>query len=305
MIPCIEKCALPVVFPFRLDLTVWALRRRSNNRIDRWDGREYRRVVVLGGSPVEVSLAEGISQGVTMGLRGERAVSTGVSEAAGRLMEKMLRPGLDLSPFYALAENDEYIGPLVRRFRGVKPPRFPAVFEALVNAVACQQVSLDVGIILLNRLAERFGPACGGGQPRHAFPGPEGLADVPAEEIKKLGFSYKKAQYIKGLAMALVNREVDLAGLEGMANTEAVEHLTTLRGIGRWSAEYVLLRGLGRLDIFPGDDVGAQNNLRRLFRLDHRPGYEEIKKLTSRWHPYEGIVYFHLLLNKLELSGVL
>jgi DNA-3-methyladenine glycosylase II len=80
-----------------------------------------------------------------------------------------------------------------------------------------------------------------------------------------------------------------------MANEEIVGYLTTLRGIGRWSAEYALLRGLGRLDIFPGDDVGARNNLQRLFHLHTKPDYEEINKLTSQWHPYEGLVYFHLL----------
>ena len=78
-----------------------------------------------------------------------------------------------------------------------------------------------------------------------------------------------------------------------------------IRGIGRWSAEYVLLRGLGRLDAFPGDDIGAQNNLKRIFLLDNKPTYEGIKKLTSRWHPYEGLVYFHLLLEKLHLKGVI
>jgi len=62
---------------------------------------------------------------------------------------------------------------------------------------------------------------------------------------------------------------------------------------------------LGRLDTFPGDDIGAQNNLKRIFELDTKPTYEEIKKLTSKWHPYEGLVYFHLLLEKLHLKGVI
>jgi DNA-3-methyladenine glycosylase II len=62
---------------------------------------------------------------------------------------------------------------------------------------------------------------------------------------------------------------------------------------------------LGRLDTFPGDDIGAQNNLQRLFHLVDRPNYEQIRELTSRWHPYEGLVYFHLLLEKLRTKGVI
>ncbi len=303
-----KKLTLKTVFPFRLDLTSWALRRRKNNIVDRWNGHRYTRVLILGGWPAKVSVAQegpASEPGLEVSLRGEQEGIGPIGDDAMRAMQRMLRPGLDLRPFYALAENDGYIGPLVRRFSGVKPPRFPTVFEALVNSIACQQVSLDIGIILLNRLAEKFGPAYHDGAPMYAFPGPEDLADAPEEEMRKLGFSYRKIQYIKELAAGVASNRIDLAGLEDMTGREVAGYLQEIRGIGRWSAEYVLLRGLGRLDMFPGDDVGAQNNLRKLFHLDHRPGYEEIKELTSRWHPYEGLVYFHLLLNKLYLSGVL
>jgi DNA-3-methyladenine glycosylase II len=120
-----------------------------------------------------------------------------------------------------------------------------------------------------------------------------------------LGFSHQKARAIRELAADVVADRLDLAGLDGMTNREAVDYLSTIRGIGRWSAEYVLLRGLGRLDTFPGDDVGAQNNLQRLFHLVDKPNYEQIRDLTSPWHPYEGLVYFHLLLEKLQTKGVL
>jgi DNA-3-methyladenine glycosylase II len=243
---------------------------------------------------------------VSIFLWGEQESTDQIREDVSRLIQKMLGLDLNLHPFYALAENDEIIGPLVRQFYGVKPPRFPTIFEALVNAIACQQVTLDVGIIMLNRLAEKFGRVFDDDRtPLYAFPGPEDLANVSEEEIKKLGFSYQKVRAIKELTMAIVNNKISLAKVDNTASQDVVKYLSTLRGIGRWSAEYVLLRGLGRIDTFPGDDIGAQNNLRRLFHLDHKPGYEEIKELTSRWHPYEGLVYFHLLLNKLHLNGVI
>jgi DNA-3-methyladenine glycosylase II len=67
----------------------------------------------------------------------------------------------------------------------------------------------------------------------------------------------------------------------------------------------VLLRGLGRIEVFPGDDVGAQKNLQRLLSLDEQPTYERMQTLTARWHPYAGLVYFHLLLRNLDQKGVL
>ena len=85
----------------------------------------------------------------------------------------------------------------------------------------------------------------------------------------------------------------------------AIERLTRLRGIGRWTAEYVLLRGLGRLNVFPGDDVGAHNKLRRFFDIDTPLDYDSVKQLVARWHPYAGMVYFHLLLESLSETGLL
>ncbi|BAI62490.1 putative DNA glycosidase [Methanocella paludicola SANAE] len=296
---------LPAAFPFRLDLTVWALRRRKSNIIDRWDGRRYTRILLFKNAPVRISIVQDSPEKapeLSMSLEGDKESADRAREPMIRLVKEMLGLDLDLRPFYALTKNDVVIGGLVRQFCGVKPPRFPTIFEALLNAIACQQVSLDVGIILLDRLAERYGRAF---DDEAAFPAPEGLASIPVEEIKKLGFSYQKARAIKELAAAIASGNASLERVYRMSDQEAIKYLSTLRGIGRWSAEYVLLRGLGRLDSFPADDIGARNNLQRLFHLDHKPGYGEIKELTSRWHPYEGLVYFHLLLNKLQLNGII
>jgi DNA-3-methyladenine glycosylase II len=84
----------------------------------------------------------------------------------------------------------------------------------------------------------------------------------------------------------------------------AIERLTSLRGVGRWTAEYVLLRGLGRLHVFPGDDVGGHNKLRHLFGIDTPLDYESVHRLVARWHPYAGVVYFHLLLDSLSQAGL-
>jgi DNA-3-methyladenine glycosylase II len=154
-------------------------------------------------------------------------------------------------------------------------------------------VSLDLGILLLNRLSERFGAQFVTRRTvLYAFPTPADLAKVPDESIRELGFSRQKTRAIQELAAHFAHGSVDLTSLEGMTNREAIAYLSRIRGIGRWSADYVLLRGLGRLDTFPGDDIGAQNNLQRLFHLADKPAYDEIRHLTSPWHPYEGVSIF-------------
>ncbi len=197
------------------------------------------------------------------------------------------------------------LGPLARRMRGLKPPRFPSVFEALVNGIACQQLSLAVGIHLLNRLTAAHGrPAIQDPAGPRTFPDPDQLARVQPDELKRHGFSATKARTIVATARAIVAGELELESLEQLDDAAAIERLTRLRGIGRWTAEYVLLRGLGRLNIFPGDDVGAHNKLRHFFDIVTPLDYESVKQLVSRWHPYAGIVYFHLLLESLSDTGL-
>ena len=304
----IARFTIEVCPPFRLDLTVWALRRRPHNTIDVWDGTTYTRTLVADASPVLVAVRqeggqpEGARLGVEVRRRGEAPSGAGVVEVR-RTLERMLGLGVDLAGFYELAAADERLAGLAGRFRGVRPPRFASVFEALVNAVACQQLSLTVGIHLLDRLAAVYGPevALRGATP--GFPSAQGLAAAEPSHLRRLGFSVAKARTLTGLARGVASGTLDLDALAQADDEHATAALVALPGIGRWSAEYVLLRGLGRLGVLPGDDVGARNNLRRHFELPAPAGYDEVATLTKSWWPYGGLVYFHLLLDALARGG--
>jgi DNA-3-methyladenine glycosylase II len=289
--------------PFRLDLTVWALRRRSHNAIDRWDASgAYRRVVLVDGRPVSLSVTQ---DGGAMAPRLSVVLSGGPFDAreeelARSAVDRLLGLSVDLSAFATMALTDPLVGPLADRMRGLKPPRFPTVFEALVNGVACQQLSLTVGIHLLNRLAAAHGRAAADGPSNaRAFPDPVALASLQPDELKRHGFSTTKARTIIEIARAIATGDLDLEALHTLDDDAAVERLVGLRGIGRWTAEYVLLRGLGRLHVFPGDDVGAQSKLKRLLGIDTPLRYDDVRALVARWQPFAGVVYFHLLLDSL------
>ena len=192
---------------------------------------------------------------------------------------------------------------LAARFRGMRPPCFPTVFEAVVNAVACQQLSLDVGIHLLSRVARRFGPAVPGPVTQYGFPAPGQLADTDPAELRALGFSTAKARTIIAVAGQVADGMLDLEALRDADDDEAMSTLLGLPGIGRWSSEYVMLRGLARYHVLPGDDVGVRNNLRRRFGLAEDARYDAVASLSRRWQPYAGLVYFHLLLDALAARG--
>ncbi|HEY7154273.1 MAG TPA: hypothetical protein VH575_09985 [Gemmataceae bacterium] len=298
-------CLEPVP-PFRLDLTVWTLRRRPDNAVDRWDGRTYRRVLALAGILAEVAVTQikpPEEPQLQVAVNGAPLTVT-VREAVTSALERLLGLHIDLVEFHRFAARQPQLGLLVRRFRGMKPPRFPSVFEAVLNAMACQQVTLTLGIQLLNRLAASHGAAFREGErTAHAFPQPDDLAGLDPQAIRQLGFSRQKARAMIELADAITAGRLDLEALAGRPDADALAQLRQLHGIGRWTAEYVLLRGLGRPHIFPGDDVGARNNLQRWLRLADSLDYEGVAQTLARWRDYGGLIYFHLLLDRLAEVG--
>lgn len=300
--------SLDPVPPFRLDLTAWTLRRRPDNLVDWWDGQTYRRILALEDEAVELAATQfGASDTphLRVTLSGAHLSPERV-EAVQTMLTRMLGLDVDLSAFYCFAETDAKLGPLVQRFLGVKPPRFPSVFEALVNGIACQQITLTQGIRLLNRLAQTYGMAATGGTtPAHAFPRPQDLAELEPQVLKSLGFSGQKGRALVELASALTQKRLDLEALAGLEDDAILARLLALRGVGRWTAEYVLLRGLRRLDRFPGDDVGARNNLCRWLGLTEPLDYVGVQQTLARWRPYGGLLYFHLLLDRLAEAGYL
>jgi DNA-3-methyladenine glycosylase II len=123
--------------------------------------------------------------------------------------------------------------------------------------------------------------------------------------LQPLGFSLQKARAIIELASSIVDKRLNLEELENLDNEAALELLRKLRGIGRWSAEYVLLRGLGRLNVFPADDVGARNKLKDWLNLSGSLDYEAVRRSISKWEAYGGLIYFHMLLKGLAEKGYL
>lgn len=290
--------------PFRLDLTAWALQRRPGNLIDRWDGAAYHRVLVVNGKPYSVSVVQR-GRMLEIGTGSERP-GRGAARVIKREVETALGVHVNLRAFYRLAAQDSRLGPLARRFRGLKPPQFPSVFEGLINGIACQQLSLSVGIRLLGRLAQNFGLAVREGhEASYAFPRPQDLAGLTPEALRKLGFNFQKSRAIVEVSRAIVEGRLDLEGLKSANDEEALQTLIKLRGVGRWTAELTMLRGMGRIHIFPADDLGARNGLARWLRLRKPLDSRRAQRIMARWKPYGGLIYFHMLMSGLDAAGQL
>jgi DNA-3-methyladenine glycosylase II len=263
----------------------------------------YRRAFLTPHGPLVWTVRQDPAGGaVRLGLHGAADDPARWQARAAR----MLGTQVDLAGFYAVAPGAPDIAPLVAQMRGVKPPRYPTLWEALVNALVFQQVSLHAALAILRRVIARFSPAIPfGSETLYPFPEPEAVLTGDMDELRGLGLSAAKARSLLALAGQVVDGKISEAALAALPSPEAARWLTALPGIGPWSAAVVLLRGLGRLDVFPGGDSGMAATLRRL--LGVAPGAEEATaaRLVAALTPYQGMLYFHLLLGRLAASGVL
>jgi DNA-3-methyladenine glycosylase II len=294
--------------PFRLDLTVWALRRRAHNVVDRFEDGIWRRVLVIGNSPVAIAVRQTRSgERPEIEVRISAARPQAVKSEVAAIVTRMLGLDRDLSDFYRLARGDAHLRELADHLRGMKPVRYATVFEAFANAVACQLVSLSAGMHVLNRLTEAFGIV---GEVNNAaalmrsFPPAAAIAHSNPDALRALGLSRQKGEYLIGLAqLAIDPKDRDFASIGQLDDDDAIARLSKIRGVGRWTAEYVMLRGFGRINIFPGDDVGGRNKLFEWLGMGDTPTYDSVGRMLERWHPYGGLIYLHLIVNAVADAG--
>lgn len=286
---------VPVRTPYRLDLTASVLRRLSTNVVDVFDGVTYRRLAGDGGETLLE--AEQTSPGeLTVRLSGPNAAR--LDPAA--LVRRALGTERELDAFYAGAATLGWLTPLAQAARGVKPPRYPTLWEAVCNAVVYQQVSIHAAGAILRRVIERYAVAREVGTARlHAFPGPSVLLDADPVELRDLGLSVHKINALKHVAAEIAGGTLDEAQLDALPTPDLVTALVSHRGIGPWTAAVIALRGFGRLDIFPMNDSGAEKSLRLL------SGDPEIRAepVLAALAPQQGMLYYHLLLARLEKTG--
>jgi DNA-3-methyladenine glycosylase II len=268
-------------------LTARVLRRSPRNLIDRVDeDGTWTRVAVLSGGP---ALLRGRQHGATLAFDAAPA-GAGDRRRIEALVTRLFSLELDLEPFWRRVRRERGFTELARRCAGLRPQRFPTLFEALANGICCQQLSLAAGMARLGRLAERFGPRTPDGT-RVGSPDPGHVAKAPLSALRQAGLSARRAAELRDLARLPLERfEHELIALP---DAEARARLLELPGIGPWTADYVLLRGLGRLDVFPSGDVGAARTLGRILGQVIEP--PDAVRFAARFAPLRGMLYFCML----------
>jgi len=278
--------------PYRLDLTAQALRRVGSNIVDVLtpDGAYLR--ALRGDDCVNVIEVRQEPDGLL-------AVRISGRGAAAHLetVRTLLGTDVDLRRWYRRVARFPWLAALARDLRGVKPPRYPDLWEALCNGIVFQQLSIAAASTIMRRLVDRFSePLEHAGVPLRVFPGPDTIMQAGDPDLLGLGLSRQKVTYLKNAAAAVTSDAIASARIESLPTAEALIELQALSGIGRWSAANILLRGFGRLDVFPMGDTGVAQNIKLLSGDAHANLDEVLLGLGDM----RGMLYFHLLLGKLR-----
>ncbi len=290
---------ITVASPFRLDLTVSVLRRLSTNVVDVLTPEgEYLRV--LGGPRSSVLARVRQVNPRTLSISIERNARQHASTIA--LMRRTLGVDRDLSHFDQAATRIPWLKPLARRMRGVRPPRYPSLWEACVNSIVFQQISLQAASTILRRVIVALGRTRDADGVRlYAFPGPATVLDAGDTALREAGLSRNKLDTLRRLGEAIGAGTLTEEILEELPSPAAAKVLRGFKGIGPWTATLILLRGLGRLDVFPGNDTSVARNLTLV--AGSTPANLNLEGILRELSPQQGMLYYHLLLARLETRG--
>jgi DNA-3-methyladenine glycosylase II len=169
-------------------------------------------------------------------------------------------------------------------------------YLALVDAIISQQISIKAAATILERVRALCAP-----DPTLT---PGHIAALSEDELRAVGCSRAKAIYLKDLSARIVEGALDLEGLRELPDEEIVAQLVAVRGIGRWTAEMFLIFSLGRLDIWPVDDLGIVIAAQGLYDLPARPKRKELLALGEPLRPYRTIAAWYLWQSRRLILGM-
>jgi DNA-3-methyladenine glycosylase II len=269
----------------------------GDGRIGVYEAGTYRQAVMLGPAAVLVELRSlGSVEEPLLSARIEpdKDVSKGAAELEG-LIRRLFNLDLDLAPFFQVTKADRVLSYLQKSLRGLRSPSTATAFQALILSIVEQQISLKVAWSLQGRMIERFGePLTWVGRRYNAFPRAETLALASREELRACGLSYRKSEYIIE-ASARVAEGLDLEGLRVLDDPEIIRELCRIRGVGVWTAELTMVRGMQRFDAFPAQDLGLRRAIAHYYHQDKKISAEEARQTATAWKGWRGLAGYYLI----------
>ncbi|AZU64898.1 DNA-3-methyladenine glycosylase family protein [Neobacillus mesonae] len=202
----------------------------------------------------------------------------------------------DLTPFYEMANTDPLLKGPVQNFYGLRVIGVPDLFEALCWGILGQQINLAFAYTLKKQFVEKYGDSIEwSGRKYWIFPSYEQIAQLTPDDLAEIKMTRRKSEFIIGIAQLMASGELSKEKLLGLGSLkEAEKSLIKIRGIGPWTANYVLMRCLRFTSAFPIDDVGLHNSIKQVTAAERKPSKEELMAFSGKWDPWQAYATFYL-----------
>jgi len=296
----VHRFAVPTTAPYNFELALDYLRTSPSTVAEVITNESYGRAVRLNGKPMLLT----VSKSAAREARGCPALDVALAGpdvderdtvAAMALVRRIFATEIDLAPLMEQSTGDPVFADLVRDYAGLRPVLIPDVFEAIVWAIIGQQINVQFAAKCKRALVERYGERLHlDGRDYLLFPEPEQLAEAREADLAALQFSRQKIRYILNLARQVAAGDLRLDELWALPMEEAQTRLEGILGIGRWTAEYVLMRGLGHPDVIPAADGGLRRIIGQLYGLGRLASEAEVRALAENWVGWRSYAAFYL-----------
>ena len=294
-----EKITVAALPPYRFDLSS-EIFVNGDRQIRNYENGLFWQVIRVNGKLILVTVeAAGTvdTPEVSAELKSDSAITVEDKKKAEAALKALFSLDLDLKPFYETVKDDQVMAAVTHRLWGLKSLTTPTVFEALVDAIVEQQISIKVANTIEARITKKFGDTLDvEGNVYYVHPTPQHLATVSTEELRQCGLSFRKAEYIKGAAALIAEGKLDLENFRNYERSEQIiKELDEIRGIGVWTAEFTMLRGMQRLEALPADDLGLRRVISRYY-CDGKPiKSAEARRIAENWGDWKGLAAYYLV----------
>jgi DNA-3-methyladenine glycosylase II len=198
--------------------------------------------------------------------------------------EHMIGAETDLTVFRNAINKDKRLGKLVDALPGYKYMRGPDLWTMMLSSLVAQQISGAAARSIRAKLAKLYGHVIRvGAEDVPVLPSPEVVAALTDEQLRAAGLSAKKAEYARGMAEAILNKTIVQDELKRVSPDEMIAKLSSLKGVGVWTAECIGIFCLGHQDLLPADDLGVQNAVAKVYKLKERPKPKELRARGEKW----------------------
>lgn len=272
----------------------------GDKQIRRYEYGKYWQVIRVNSKLILVTVSrEAVDKpGLSVELKSREELFERDRKTAEEIVCSLFNLKLDLKPFYRGVRNDRVMAKLTRRLRGLKSPATATVFEALVCSIIEQQISLSVAHGIERNLVKAFGDTLiVDSEVYYAFPSPQDLAPADMGQLRKCGLSSRKAEYIRDISRSIVDGKLDLEKFKSYGDVkEIIDELCKNRGVGVWTAELIILRGMHRLEAMPADDLGVRRAISHYYCSDRKISGEEARRIAEKWGKWKGLASYYLII---------